>query len=223
MTGNLEKHHIRNALFSRPAVRVVGVRYFRHMISTTQRADISIRRGDVSDAAELAAFGARTFSEAFSADNNPVDLQAHLDNTYGLDQQTAELADPSIHSILAELNGELVAYAQVRQSTPPPCVTHAAPVELHRFYVDRPAHGTGLASRLMQEVHQAAQTLQGRHIWLSAWELNPRAIAFYKKEKFVEVGSAFFMVGRDKQKDRVLVAVIDGPSQKTSDPTKSVI
>lgn len=173
---------------------------------TMKMADINIHRGNKSDAVELAAFAARTFKEAFSADNNPENLRTHLANTYGQAQQAAELTDPLVLTILARLNGELVAYAQVRQSAPPPCVTHSAPIELHRLYVDQRAHGSGLASRLMQEIHRAARDLRGRYIWLGVWERNPRAIAFYKKERFVDVGSTFYMVGPDKQKDRVLVA-----------------
>ena len=176
------------------------------MYSATQMADVTIRRGSVTDAAELAAFAARAFRETYSADNKPADLQAHVATAYGLAQQAAELADPSVFTILARLNGELFAYAQVRRSTPPVCVTHTAPIELYRLYVDQRAHGSGLASRLMQVVHQAAREFQGRHIWLGVWEQNSRAIAFYKKVMFVDVGSTFFMVGPDKQIDRVLVA-----------------
>lgn len=176
------------------------------MHSPTQITDVVIRRGNVADAADLATFAAKCFEETYSANNDPDDLRAHLDNSYGLAQQTAELADPLVFTILARLDGELVAYAQVRRNTPPLCVTHAAPIELHRFYVDQRAHGSGLASRLMQAVHQAVLEFQGRHIWLSVWERNPRAIAFYKKEKYADVGSTFYMVGPDKQLDRVLVA-----------------
>ena len=178
------------------------------MYSATQMADATISRGSVADAEELAAFAARTFEEAFSKDNNPDDLQAHLAASYGPAQQSDELADPLVATILARSNGELVAYAQVRRNTPPPCVAQAAAIELHRFYVDQPAHGTGLASRLMQAVHQVAAEFQGRHIWLSVWERNASAIAFYKKAMFVDVGSTFFMVGPDKQNDRVLVAEV---------------
>ena len=178
------------------------------MDSAMQLAEVTLHRGSVADAAELAAFAARSFKETYSADNHPDDMEAHLAASFGQEQQAAELADPSFCTSLARLNGEIVAYAQVRRNPPPDCVTHAAPVELHRFYVDRRAHGTGLASRLMQSVHQAAREFQGRHVWLSVWERNPRAIAFYKKEKFVDVGSTYYMVGPDRQVDRVLVAVV---------------
>ncbi len=168
--------------------------------------DVTICRGTVADAAELGAFAARTFEEAFAADNEPEDMRAHLAANYGRAQQAAELADSSVITILARSKGELIAYAQVRRSKPPPCVVHAAAIELHRFYVDRRAHGSGLASDLMQAVHQAAHEFEGRHVWLGVWERNPRAIAFYKKENFVDVGSTVYMVGPDRQKDRVLVA-----------------
>jgi GNAT superfamily N-acetyltransferase len=169
-------------------------------------ADATIRPGSVADAAELATFAARTFEETYAASNNADDLRAHLANSYGLAQQAAELADPLVSTILARVNEELVAYAQVRRNTPPLCVTHADPIELHRFYVDQLAHGSGLASKLMQAVRQAALDMQGRHVWLSVWERNPRAIAFYKKEGFADVGNTFYMVGPDKQVDHVLVA-----------------
>ena len=178
------------------------------MHSPTEIENVTIHRGSVTDAAELAAFAAKSFEETYSADNNPDDLRAHLDNSYSLAQQTAELIDPLVLTVLARLDEELVAFAQVRRNTPPSCVTHAAPIELHRFYVDQRAHGSGLASKLMQAVHEAVRELQGRHIWLSVWERNPRAIAFYKKEKFVDAGNTHYMVGPDKQTDRVLVAEV---------------
>ena len=178
------------------------------MYSATQIGGVTFRRGNVDDAAELAGFAAQTFKETFSAMNHPDNMDAHLATSYGLTQQAEELANPLVATILARSDGELVAYAQVRRNPPPPCVTQAAPIELHRFYIDRRAHGTGLASTLMQEVHQVAREFHGRHLWLGVWERNPRAIAFYKKAMFVDVGSTFYMVGPDKQIDRVLVAVV---------------
>jgi len=136
-------------------------------------------------------------------------LQTHLDTNYGLAQQSAELADPDVTTILIRSSGALIAYAQVRLSPPPPCVTQTSPIELHRFYVERQAQGTRLASSLMLEVHRAAREFEGSHIWLGVWERNPRAIAFYKKANFVDVGSQIYMVGPDRQVDRVLVASVD--------------
>ena len=176
------------------------------MYSANQIADVTICRGKIADAAELAEFAAHTFEETYSAENKSEDVRAHVDANFGTSQQAAELSDPSVATILGRSRGELVAYAQIRRSMPPSCVSHAAPIELQRFYVDRRAHGSGLASRLIQAVHQAAHEFEGRHFWLSVWEQNARAISFYKKADFVDVGSTTFMVGPDRQVDRVLVS-----------------
>jgi diamine N-acetyltransferase len=42
-------------------------------------------------------------------------------------------------------------------------------------------------------------------MWLSVWERNPRAIAFYGKCGFRMVGSKDFWVGSDRQTDHVMV------------------
>lgn len=169
----------------------------------------NIRKGVTADATVLAKFSSRVFQEAFGADNRPDDMRAHLAATFGVRQQTSELNDPAAITLLAEHEGTLIAYALVRRSTPPRCVTHASPVELHRFYVDRPYHGKGVAQLLMAAVNQAAYELHGKYIWLSTWERNLRAIAFYTKAGFTDAGTADFFVGSDRQRDRILVAEVE--------------
>ena len=51
-----------------------------------------------------------------------------------------------------------------------------------------------------------ARGFGAQHLWLAVWERNPRAIAFYGKCGFADVGDTEFYVGPDRQIDRVLVA-----------------
>jgi len=171
-------------------------------------SSVSIRRGLPGDAAELARLAARTFEETFRADNRAEDLDAHLTAAFGTKQQLQELLDPDMATLIAHDGPRFVAFAQVRRQAPPSCVVHERPIELRRFYVDRSAHGTGVAQALMGQVRQSALAMEGEHLWLGVWERNPRAIAFYKKLGFVDVGSTDFYVGPDRQTDRVMVATL---------------
>ncbi len=176
-----------------------------------------LRRAVVADAAALAALAAETFTETFAADNRPEDLAAHLAASYGVAQQTAELQDPGVITLVAEQDGALVGFAQIRHADAPVSVTAAAsttrsathpaavPVELQRLYLRRVAHGTGLGAALMHGAREAAVALGGTHLWLGVWERNPRAIAFYMKSGFVRVGSHDFFVGDDRQTDWLLM------------------
>jgi diamine N-acetyltransferase len=100
----------------------------------------------------------------------------------------------------------LIAFAQVRRKVPPECVTQSQAIEVHRFYVDRIAHGKGVAQALMAAVKSTAKEFDAKHLWLSAWERNPRAVTFYAKMGFEIVGNADFAVGSDVQTDHIMVA-----------------
>ena len=169
---------------------------------------VTIRRAVPTDAAMLATFAARTFQETYETENEPAHMTAHLESAYGLEQQSRELTDPSYITIIAESNAEPAGYAQLRRGTPPSCVASTNPIELYRFYVDRPWHGHGVAQSLMLTAHAAAAELDGTLLWLGVWEHNLRARAFYAKVGFVDMGTQSFFVGPDRQTDRVLVAPV---------------
>lgn len=169
----------------------------------------TIRRATPDDAPALAELAARTFTEAFGADNRPEDLALHLATAYGPAQQGRELADATLITLVADDQGTLVAFAQLRLGTPPAAVRGAAPIELMRFYLAAAWHGRGLAQRLMASVVDAATAAGARTLWLGVWERNPRAIAFYRKTGYVDVGSHVFVVGTDPQTDRLMVRPLE--------------
>ena len=173
-------------------------------------AAVRIRRAEPADAAALADFAARMFADTFGPYNRPEDMAAHLADRFGVRQQTGEIADPGILTFLVEALVEaedrLIGYTQVRRIPPPDCVTGEEPVELGRFYVDRPWQGRGLAQRLMAWCGTRLRGSNGRTLWLGVWERNPRAIAFYGKCGFRDVGRQDFRLGADLQTDRVMAA-----------------
>jgi ribosomal protein S18 acetylase RimI-like enzyme len=173
---------------------------------------VDIRVGVPADAAVLAEFAVRTFREAFGAENNPDDLARHLAESYGTAQQLAELSDPRIVTLLFEVDEQLTGYAQLRWGRVPACVDGPDPVEVRRLYVERAWHGRGAGQALMERVNAEVYDRGGRTIWLGVWERNDRAIAFYKKAGFADVGSHVFMVGTDAQTDRVMVRPVERPS-----------
>jgi diamine N-acetyltransferase len=115
---------------------------------------------------------------------------------------------PSVHIRPGTAADGLAGYAQLHRGAPPACVTVRDPIELWRFYVDRAAHGTGVAQSLMAAVRDAAVAAGARHLWLGVREHNPRAIRFYAKCGFVDVGSHDFVLGTNRQTDRVMTAPV---------------
>ena len=171
---------------------------------------VRIRRATVADAEGLTEIGARTFFETFAADNTPEDMRLFLESTWRPELQRAEILDQGMDTLLAcDAAGALAGFAQVRVAQPPAGIVVRAPVELKRFYVDKPWHGTGLARTLMEAAEQAARTRGGREFWLGVFQHNERALAFYRKCGFRTVGTQTFVVGTDPQKDYVMLRELE--------------
>lgn len=179
---------------------------------------IRVRRAAPADAVGLSEFAARIFRETFEAGNDPADLAAYLAEAFGADRQREEIAEPGAIVLLAEdVTGSrpaaaLAGYSHLTLGETPDSVTGPDPVELKRFYVDRAWQGTGLAHLLMRATIEVAVTSGARTLWLGVWEHNPKAIAFYRKFAFVDVGSHEFLLGRDRQTDRIMMRPLDDTS-----------
>ncbi|NQD37737.1 GNAT family N-acetyltransferase [Permianibacter sp. IMCC34836] len=185
-----------------------------------------LRTAQPRDAAALAALAERTFRDTFAAMNTADDMDRHCRQSYGEAIQAAEIADSGKltlvyeepceqpceepHEEPSEESGELVAYAQLRWGNmpalkhPPAGLQAHHPGEIQRLYVASAWHGKGLAQQLMQACLDEMAKRGCDLVWLGVWEKNPRAIAFYQKFGFVEVGDHSFALGGDNQRDIIM-------------------
>ncbi len=162
------------------------------------------------DAKNLAALAEATFRATFGSMNTAENMDLHCQESYGADIQLAELNDADVVTLVCEDDGKLIAYAQLRWSERPGCVPASNPGEIQRIYVAQAWQGKGIAQQLMERcLHEMANKASDM-VWLGVWEHNPRAIAFYSKIGFTEVGSHVFPVGTDPQRDIIMLRPITG-------------
>jgi GNAT superfamily N-acetyltransferase len=160
------------------------------------------------DAQALALLGERLWRETYAGLIPAANIDLHLAETFGQPQQRAELADPANTTLVIDAGGRLLGYALLRAHAPEseqPPFHFERPLEVARFYVDRPVHGSGAAQQLMAGVLSYAATAGHDGVWLQVWEQNPRAIRFYAKAGFTDAGDATFRIGEQVDRDRVLV------------------
>jgi ribosomal protein S18 acetylase RimI-like enzyme len=170
--------------------------------------EFTIRTAAAADAERLAELAVRTFRDTYAEHNRPENMARYLAAHFGPQLQSVELADQQMATVVAEAGPQLIGYAQLRRGDPPECVPGTDRLELSRFYVDRPWHGRGVAQALMTAtVHEAADR-RAQTLWLGVWERNSRGIAFYRKCGFADVGTQTFMLGSDRQNDRVMALTL---------------
>lgn len=151
------------------------------------------------DAAALAAFAERTFTDTFGHLYPPEDLAAFVGAKYRAHVIAAEVADADTRYTLALRDGAIVGYCKMGAVDMDVDATEA--LELHRLYVDRDAKGSGIAQALMDDALAWARGKGARVMYLSVWENNARAQAFYRRYGFEHIGEHEFMVGRVADRD----------------------
>lgn len=171
-------------------------------------AKITIRKAAPGDEYALGAVGMATFLESFIEDIPGPDLIKHCHNQHSVEayRQFLNASDPRYACWLAEHpeTGAPVGYAV---TCPPdlPVKTEPNDIELKRIYVFSKYHGSGAGKQLNDAATAHAKALKAPTFLLGTYEENVRAIAFYKREGFTQVGTRQFQVG-DKLFDDIVMA-----------------
>ena len=168
----------------------------------------SIRIATPDDAPALATAASGFFRDTFGAANRPEDMEHYLAHAFSDARQRAELEDSGTRVLIATgSDAEIVGYVHLRLGAPAPAASSAQAsraAEIARLYADRRFHGRGLGGALMDAAVTTAMQWGAELLWLGVWEENPRAIAFYAKHGFVDVGAQDFLLGTDLQHDRIM-------------------
>ena len=164
----------------------------------------TLRPAVSTDAPALTRLAEQTFRATFAADNAPEDLDLYCRTHYTPEIQAAEIADPRREIWVTEKAGELIAYFMLTEGTREQGVTGERTLELQRIYVDARFHGQGIAQKLMEQVLRRTRERGCDSLWLGVWEHNRRALAYYPKHGFKEVGEHTFVLGNDPQRDLIL-------------------
>lgn len=165
---------------------------------------ITIRQATTADATLLASLAATAFSDSFAADNSAENMSLYMDKAFGEAIQRDELSDSQRTVYFAEQDGEVVGYTMLHEGPVPASVGDDDALEITRLYSVKRAIGTGVGAALMQKCVDEAAARGKRTLWLGVWESNTRAIAFYQRWGFVDVGAQTFTLGHDVQSDRVM-------------------
>lgn len=167
-------------------------------------AGFEIRRASVADLAPFGDISRRTFIDTYAASHTVETLARHVAERFDDEVLLNELTDSARTVLVLTRDGTLAGYAMLRQGTAPPAVTGTRPVEVERFYVDRPWHGQGLGAPLMAALLSAAREQRCDTAWLGVWQQNPRAVRFYEKRGFRVVGHQVYLFDGREEDDHLM-------------------
>ena len=122
---------------------------------------------------------------------------------------------------VAEVNGNMVGFAQVTIGTTHELAPTGAHAELLRLYVQEPFTGAKVGTQLLAAAERLALEVGANVLWLTPWVHNHRALAFYARRGYQDYGLTYFTFEGESHENRVLakalaVAGAANPSLKRS-------
>ena len=178
---------------------------------------VTLRRATPADAPALALTGAATFLEAFTWMLPGADINAHALKNHTADAYTHYLADPNTRITVAVTGpavgfpgeaGAIVGYVLLCTPELPTIDVLLTDIELKRIYLfsrfrsspvldaaGAPIPNLRPAQALMDAAVADARALGAARLLLGTHATNLRAIAFYHRNGFTQVGTRVFQVG----------------------------
>ena len=189
--------------------------------------NVTFARVRASEATHLSEFARDVFDKTYGPFCKAADVDAYMASAFNPSELLRVLTNPTAWVFAAIVDEEWVGYAQVRLAPVPHSLhnqqaraLNATPMELTRFYVARKFQGVGVAQQMLGIVLAHAELQGCPTLWLSVWQENTRAIAFYNKWDFATIGEAKFLMGEDLQDDFIMERDVQSalPASATDSP-----
>jgi len=171
---------------------------------------VEVRAGTEADAYALSIVGAATFLEAFAGLVPGDAVLAHCRKNHVPAAYSSALERPETRIWLAEVppGAAPVGYAMLTAPDFPPGMAQAGDLELRRIYLFSRFHGGGTGQRLMAAAIAGAREQRASRLLLGVHPENRRALSFYGRNGFVQIGTRKFQVGTSVFEDPVLALTL---------------
>lgn len=150
---------------------------------------LQLRPGRQGDAVTVAALSTQVFLDTYASEGVRPDLAREALHEYSEQAFMARLADAKRRFILAEMQQALLGFAEVDPESRESPVPGLHGIELVRLYVQPQAQRAGVGTALLGEAEKIALSSGAPFLWLTVWEGNDRALAFYARRGYADVGA----------------------------------
>lgn len=175
---------------------------------------ITIRAALPTEAQALGELAAATFPLACPEGTLAHDIADFIATNLTPAHFAKHLNDPLAHVTVADNGTELLGYSlvlggEVALPDPGNKIVGSPTWYLSKLYARQSAHGTGIASKLVDSAAAFVQQSGGQSMWLATNVGNDRAVKFYRKYGFTQRGEKIFMVGAGAHHDYTFELMLD--------------
>lgn len=169
---------------------------------------IKIRKVQKEDLEVLALLGRLTWYEShgpYVDDKN--DVTKYLNENFSISKTNQNINNPNIHYSIIYVDDLPAGYAKLILNKPQENIESQNSCQLERIFILDEFIPLRIGQNLMSFVEEQAKELHLDTIWLTVYIKNNRAIRFYEKNEYKNVGAVNFSVN-DKLYENILFSKI---------------
>ena len=165
---------------------------------------VTVRPAVASDANCLAVLATQVWLDTYATDGVREPIALEVLSSFSTETIRILLAKPDVTFLLAETDRHLVGFSQWTLGTRHELVAGTSQAELDRLYVQERFTGRGIGTLLLAATERAASTQRADELWLTPWVRNERALLFYARLGYSDLGSTDFHMGAEVHQNRVM-------------------
>lgn len=177
--------------------------------SMNRAAGVSLRVADTADAPCIGVLATQVFLDTYAPDGIRPTLAREVLDHFSTTAITALLRDPATTLVVAEASDHLLGFVHWTRGVTQPLVPAESTAELDRLYVLARFNGQGIGTLLLRHAEARAATQGASAMWLTAWVGNHRALAFYARRGYRDLGATMYRFQDEQYENRVLARTLE--------------
>ncbi len=175
----------------------------------TPKNQLTIRKANISDAICIGALGIQVFLDTYATDGVRPALAREALASFSTNAIEALMNSTPTQRLflLAERNAHIIGFVQLQFNHDHPLLPAQTKTrvnaEVQRLYV-QPIHaGVGVGQQLLAAAEALTVELGGGAVWLTAWAGNTRALSFYPKRGYDDIGTTQYEFEGESYENRL--------------------
>lgn len=168
--------------------------------------EMIIRKVELGDVENLTVLKQQVWIATYAVEGIRTELSSYVLSVFTVANQRKLLLDNNVVLFVAEINSHIVGCVEVKLYSGD-AIAEGLP-EITVLYVLERFCGRGVGQKLLETAFNLLREKGYTSTWLSVLHTNKKALKFYDKNGFKDIGKIYFEMDGNKYENRVLLCAI---------------
>lgn len=162
-----------------------------------------IRQAAPRDALCIGVLGMQVFLDTYATEGIRCAIAKEALHAFAPESIAQLIDQPGTLLLVAEVNNHLVGFAQLTLNARHSMIEAGDVAELQRLYIQERFTGQRIGQQLLDAAEQQAAAGGASLLWATVWVGNERALGFYPRRGYVELGSPTYTFQGETHENRL--------------------